>query len=94
MSSPVSFATPTPADPLDDWLCETESERCDPRVQEAHRLARQAAERLREALCCVPFYAKGAAQAQALHGDEMVYWLDLQASEATLVRLPIGCSAK
>ena len=45
----------------------------------------QAAERLREALCSVPFYAKKAQRAKE-EGDEMAYWLGLQASEATLRR--------
>ncbi len=52
-------------------------------VLAAERL--QAARLLRERLCCVPFYAKRAAQAAA-RGDEMAYWLDLQSSQATAHR--------
>lgn len=48
--------------------------------------AERAAERLREQLSCVPFYAKRAEKARQA-GDEMAYWRDLQGSEATLVRL-------
>lgn len=51
----------------------------------------QAAERLREALCSVPFYAKRAERARQA-GDEMAYWLGLQASEATLRRPPAASS--
>ncbi len=58
-------------------------------VSAATRLQR--AERLREALCGVPFYAKRAEKAR-LAGDEMAYWLDLQGSEATLVRPPTKSS--
>lgn len=86
MLQQAASSTPTTDDPLRDWLCESESERSDPRVQAAHLWARQAAERLREALCGVPFYAKRAAQTKAETGDEMDYWLGLQSSEATLVR--------
>lgn len=46
---------------------------------------KQAAERLREALCSVPWYAKKAEKAR-LAGNEMAYWLDLQGSEMTLLR--------
>lgn len=45
----------------------------------------QAAHRLREGLGSVPFYAKRAEKAR-LEGDEMAYWLGLQASEMTLRR--------
>ena len=45
----------------------------------------QAAKALRERLCSVPFYAHRAARAAA-RGDEMVYWLELQASQATAHR--------
>lgn len=45
----------------------------------------QAAYRLRAALGSVPFYAKRAEQAR-LEGDEMAYWLGLQASQMTLRR--------
>lgn len=45
----------------------------------------QAAERLRERLGSVPFYAKRAARAAA-EGDEMAYWLSLQATQATAHR--------
>ena len=60
-----------------------------PRISEAQALQR--AERLREALCGVPFYAKRAEKAR-LAGDEMAYWLDLQGSQATLVRPPTKSS--
>lgn len=52
---------------------------------------KQASERLREALCCVPFYANRAEQAR-LAGDEMAYWLGLQGSEMTLYRPPKASS--
>ena len=55
----------------------------EPPVSEEERLRR--AERLRAALCSVPFYAKKAQRAKE-EGDEMAYWLGLQASEATLRR--------
>lgn len=54
-----------------------------PRVSETEHL--QAAQRLREGLSCVPFYAKRAEKAR-LEGDEMAYWLGLQASQMTLRR--------
>jgi hypothetical protein len=61
-------------------------------LKRERRLARwRAAERLREALSCVPFYAKRAEKAR-LAGDEMAYWLDLQGSEATLRRKPKASS--
>lgn len=85
MSQQDGSETPTPASSLSGWLYEKESERSDPRVQEAHRWAMQAAIRLREALSGVPFYAKRAEQAR-LEGNEMDYWLGLQGSEATLRR--------
>lgn len=53
----------------------------------------QAAERLRERLSGVPFYAKGAAAAKA-RGDEMAYWLVLQGSQMTAHRQSSDCSAK
>lgn len=54
-----------------------------PRISETEAL--QAAERLREELSRVPFYAKKAAKAAA-QGDEMAYWLALQGSQATAHR--------
>lgn len=51
----------------------------------SREFAEQAAIRLREALCSVPFYARRAERAR-LAGDEMAYWRGLQASEATLMR--------
>jgi hypothetical protein len=54
-----------------------------PRISESQAL--EAAGRLCEPLCSVPFYAKKAEKAR-LAGDEMAYWLGLQASEATLRR--------
>jgi hypothetical protein len=53
--------------------------------RERRLLQWQAAERLRESLCSVPFYAKRA-EAARLKGNEMAYWIDLQGSEATLKR--------
>jgi hypothetical protein len=46
----------------------------------------QAAEQLRARLSCMPFYARRAEQARQEHGDEMVYWLDLQSSQMTAHR--------
>lgn len=60
-----------------------------PRNSEAQALQRT--ERLREALCGVPFYAKRAEKAR-LAGDEMAYWLDWQGSQTTLVRPPTKSS--
>lgn len=91
MSQQASSAILKPDDLFTDWLSEKEYERSDPKIQAAHQWARQAAIRLREALCSVPFYAKGASAAAKM-GDEMDYWLVLQSSEATLVRPPIDCS--
>lgn len=54
-----------------------------PVVPMAERL--QAAERLRERLSSVPFYAKKAALANQ-QGDEMAYWLSLQGSQMTAHR--------
>lgn len=54
-----------------------------PVVPAAERLL--AAERLREQLSGVPFYAKKAATAKA-SGDEMAYWLTLQGSQMTAHR--------
>lgn len=51
----------------------------------------QAAERLRERLCTVPFYANRAAKVAAQTGDEMDYWLELQASQPTAHRRSSGC---
>jgi hypothetical protein len=45
-----------------------------------------AAERLRERLSGVLFYANRAAKAQAETGDEMSYWLSLQGSQMTAHR--------
>lgn len=45
----------------------------------------QAAERLRERLGSVPFYAKKAAAAEQ-EGDEIAYWLSLQGSQMTAHR--------
>ena len=54
-----------------------------PRISHEERL--QAAEQLRERLSGVPFYAARAARARAA-GDEMVYWLSLQSTQATAHR--------
>lgn len=67
----------------DDWLDPAHLKTPEAKAHYAWRL--QAARRLREALCSVPFYAKGAQDAKE-RGDEMAYWLSLQGSEATLVR--------
>lgn len=50
----------------------------------------QAARRLREALYSVPFYANRADKARAEGGEEaeLAYWLNLQGSQAALVRPP------
>lgn len=86
MSNQVSTATPEP-EILSDWrLWDEDSINSDPKVLERLPMRLQAAERLRAALCGVPFYAKRAAQTKAETGDEMDYWLDLKSSEATLVR--------
>lgn len=45
----------------------------------------QAAERLRERLSGVPFYAKGAAKARE-RGEEHLFWLNLQGSQMTAHR--------
>ena len=66
-----------------------------PQQRAAHRLWRwQAALRLREGLCSVPFYANRAAKAFQEGGEaaEMDYWLGLQGSEATLKRPPRSSS--
>jgi hypothetical protein len=55
-----------------------------PVIPESERL--QAAKQLCERLCCVPFYAKRAAEAARETGDEMTYWLSLQASQMTAHR--------
>jgi hypothetical protein len=57
-----------------------------------HAWAEQATVRLKEALSCVPFYAKRAAAEQAEFGDEMNCWRHLQSSEATLQRRPKASS--
>lgn len=57
-----------------------------PEEQQQVREWRQgAAQRLRAALGSMPFYAARAEKAR-LEGDEMAYWLELQASEMTLRR--------
>jgi hypothetical protein len=68
-------------------------ERETPQQRTEHRLWRwQAALRLREALCSVPFYANRAAKAKQEGGEEgeMDYWLGLQGSQGSLRRLPKG----
>lgn len=57
----------------------------DPGYAEWQAKRLQAAERLRAALCSVPFHAKKAEQAR-MDGDEMTYWCLLKDSEATLIR--------
>lgn len=66
-----------------DWLDPKHLET--PESKASYARALQAAERLRAALCSVPFYAKKA-EAARLQGDETAYWLSLQGSEATLHR--------
>ena len=73
-------------DRLGARLWDEESINSDPEVLARLPMRLEAAKRLRAALSGVPFYARRAAQAKAEHGDEMVYWLDLQGSEATLQR--------
>lgn len=60
----------------------------DPEEPARHAQRLQAAKRLREALCGVPFYAKRAKEQIELTGDEMDYWLALQASEPNVIRPP------
>jgi len=55
------------------------------RIPVSEEARMQAARRLREALCSVPFYAKAAERASQ-RGDEMDYWLQLKASEPMLHR--------
>lgn len=91
MQQLVSSSTHSQASQSADLLWDEESINSDPEVLALLPKQRQAAERLREALCSVPFYAKRAEQAR-LAGDEMAYWIDLQGSEATLVRPPKASS--
>jgi hypothetical protein len=51
-----------------------------------------AAQRLREHLCCVPFYAKRAEKAR-LAGDEMAYWRSLQHLQLNILLPPKESSA-
>lgn len=52
----------------------------------------QGAQRLREELCCVPFYAKRAAAEKARSGNEMAYWRGLHGSGATAYLPPKASS--
>lgn len=66
---------------------------CDPEEPARHAQRLQAARRLREALCGVPFYANHAKRQVELTGDEMDYWLALQGSEPNVIRPPKVYSA-
>ena len=85
----MSDSTPVPAKYLELMLF-WEKPRDDAHLQEMARARLQAAQHLREDLCSVPWYAKQAAKVQEQTGDEMVYWILLQGSEATLNRRPEG----
>lgn len=83
MQPPEPSAAPSPESLSAERLWDEDSINSDPTVlaRLPHRL--RAAERLRERLSGVPFYAKGAAAAKAA-GNEMGYWLNLQGSQGAI----------
>ena len=83
----MTDSTPVPAKYLELMLF-WEAPRDDAHLQEMARARLQAAQHLREDLCSVPWYAKQAAKVKEQTGDEMVYWICLKGSEATLNRRP------
>ncbi len=80
-------STPVPAKYLELMLF-WETPRDDAHLQEMARARLQAAQHLREDLSCVRWYAKQAALVKEQTGDEMIYWILLKGSEATLNRRP------
>lgn len=83
MQTPEISATARPAPSFDWTLWDEDSINSDPEVIRRLPLRLQAAERLRERLSGVLWYAKRA-EAARLAGDEMAYWLSLQGSEGRI----------
>ena len=81
-SRAVNSETPTPAAPSTDWDW-LEEWRTPEQIAASDKLRLQGAERLREHLYGVPFYAKRAQACKDRTGSETEYWLDLLGSRPT-----------
>ena len=73
----ANSATPSLDDPLDGLFLNPEQAFDAEKEAAALQRRKQAAERLRERLSCVPFYAARAAKAKAETGCDLGYWSSL-----------------